>query len=423
MRYFRHLFSRILLVLLIIVLYLIINKVKKTLDSTCCNNKESPPIKSVTQLFDCSKNTILSKFRRFSGVSVANNTEWKRIEEAGLTREILESASSAFINAIKVRKTLKANDNVSTIKQIIFIGGSPRSGTTLMRSMLDSHPHVSCGEETRVIPRFMRFSEYLYKNILESEKLGKECIASEVLAAASRAYVNEIIKRHSYNSPVLCTKDPTDLLYTEYLSRLFPEAKFILMVRDARATIYSIKYSAINSAGYSKITVNDYVGNLENWNKLYQNMYNQCLKVGADRCMLVHYEKLVLKPVKEMRNILNFLKIEWNDAVLNHEKYIGSKIRLSKTEKATDQVIKPVNLIGLTQWFGRLPNSLLDKIDKIAPMMGILGYDTKSKKPNYGEPDEKVANNSLLILQNQEYWAEKARNYSDLKYLINRRKI
>ncbi len=32
---------------------------------------------------------------------------------------------------------------------LIFIGGVPRSGTTLMRAMLDAHPDVRCGEETR----------------------------------------------------------------------------------------------------------------------------------------------------------------------------------------------------------------------------------------------------------------------------------
>merc|ERR1712050_756198 len=32
---------------------------------------------------------------------------------------------------------------------ILFIGGMPRSGTTLMRSMMDAHPMMRCGEETR----------------------------------------------------------------------------------------------------------------------------------------------------------------------------------------------------------------------------------------------------------------------------------
>jgi len=45
--------------------------------------------------------------------------------------------------------------NSSSLKPIIFIGGMPRSGTTLMRAILDSHPLVRCGEETRVIPRIL----------------------------------------------------------------------------------------------------------------------------------------------------------------------------------------------------------------------------------------------------------------------------
>jgi protein-tyrosine sulfotransferase len=45
-----------------------------------------------------------------------------------------------------------------------------------------------------------------------------------------------------------------------------------------------------------------------------------------------------------MRKILKFLNLPWNISVLNHEMFIGNKISLSKTERSTDQVIKPVNL-------------------------------------------------------------------------------
>ena len=34
-----------------------------------------------------------------------------------------------------------------------YAGGHPRSGTTLMRAMLDAHTAVRCGEETRIVPR------------------------------------------------------------------------------------------------------------------------------------------------------------------------------------------------------------------------------------------------------------------------------
>ena len=50
---------------------------------------------------------------------------------------------------------------------VIFIGGMPRSGTTLMRAILDSHPRVRCGEETRVIPRMLSMRSAWKKSPLE----------------------------------------------------------------------------------------------------------------------------------------------------------------------------------------------------------------------------------------------------------------
>ena len=57
--------------------------------------------------------------------------------------------------------------NVSALKPMIFIGGMPRSGTTLMRAILDSHPSVRCGEETRIIPRILSMRLSWKKSAIE----------------------------------------------------------------------------------------------------------------------------------------------------------------------------------------------------------------------------------------------------------------
>lgn len=98
---------------------------------------------------------------------------------------------------------------------------------------------------------------------------------------------------------------------------------------------------------------------------------------------MVYYEQLVLHPEANLRRIFDFLQIEWNDAVLHHEQFIGDQISLSKTEKSTDQVIKPVNSDALSSWIGNIPNDVLADMNSIAPMLKILGYDPNANPPNY----------------------------------------
>lgn len=63
---------------------------------------------------------------------------------------------------------------------LIFIGGVPRSGTTLMRAMLDAHPDVRCGQETRVIPRILQLRSHWLKSEKESLRLEEAGITKEV---------------------------------------------------------------------------------------------------------------------------------------------------------------------------------------------------------------------------------------------------
>lgn len=108
---------------------------------------------------------------------------------------------------------------------LIFIGGVPRSGTTLMRAMLDAHPDVRCGQETRVIPKILGF----YKHWLDSEKetmrLNEAGIHKDVLANAVAQFFLEIIANHGEPAPRLCNKDPLTLKSGVILSELFPHVR------------------------------------------------------------------------------------------------------------------------------------------------------------------------------------------------------
>jgi protein-tyrosine sulfotransferase len=74
----------------------------------------------------------------------------------------------------------------------------------------------------------------------ETLRLEEAGLNSHVIDAAISAFVYEIIVRHGDPAPRLCNKDPFTLKSAEYLMNLFPNSKFIFMIRDPRATVHSI---------------------------------------------------------------------------------------------------------------------------------------------------------------------------------------
>lgn len=123
---------------------------------------------------------------------------------------------------------------------LIFIGGVPRSGTTLMRAMLDAHHDVRCGQETRVVPRILQMRQHWVRSPKESMRLEQAGVSKRVLDNAVAAFCLEVIARHGEPAPRLCNKDPLVLKMGTYVLELFPNAKFVFMVRDGRATVHSI---------------------------------------------------------------------------------------------------------------------------------------------------------------------------------------
>ncbi|TDH15247.1 hypothetical protein EPR50_G00029700 [Perca flavescens] len=309
-----------------------------------------------------------------------------------------------------MRTTLRTGQNLSTPfvynkdMPLIFIGGVPRSGTTLMRAMLDAHPEVRCGEETRVIPRILAMKQMWSRSGREKMRLDEAGVTDEVLDAAMQAFLLEIIVKHGEPANFLCNKDPFALKSLSYLAKIFPHAKFVLMIRDGRASVHSMISRKVTIAGFD---LGSYRDCLTKWNRAIETMYTQCLE-AADKCLPMHYEQLVLHPEKWMKTLLKFLDVPWNDAVLHHEELIGKAggVSLSKVERSTDQVIKPVNVEALSKWVGKIPADVVRDMAVIAPMLSRLGYDPHANPPNYGRPDPKVLDNTIRVFKDSEVCRE-----------------
>jgi len=299
---------------------------------------------------------------------------------------------------------------------LIFIGGVPRSGTTLMRAMLDAHDDVRCGEETRVVPRILQMRAHWMKSTKESMRLEEAGLTGDVLDSALSSFILEVVAKHGEPAPRLCNKDPFTLKSGAYLRQLFPKSKFLFMVRDGRATVHSIITRKVTITGFD---LKSYRQCLQKWNTAITAMKDQCDQLGEGHCLKVPYEQLVLHPRKWMQNILSFLDLPWTEDVLHHEQQINKPngISLSKVERSSDQVVKPVNLDALSKWVGHIPEDVISDMAEIAPMLEKLGYDptwSESNPPNYGTPDAVVVKNTNDVMKHNEEWERRGESVKKL---------
>ena len=87
----------------------------------------------------------------------------------------------------------------------------------------------------------------------------------------------------------------------------------------------------------------------------------------------------------------------------------------SRTERSTDQVNKPVNLEALSKWVSAIPEDVKRDMRTLAPMLERLGYDPDAYPPNYGEADKFVADNTVLIKDNEDNWRKRGQDVINME--------
>ena len=186
-------------------------------------------------------------------------------------------------------------------KEIIWVGGCPRSGTTLSRAMLDAHPDIRCGEETHIIPLILDLHAKLLTNGIMLTRIAEAKVTRDVVADALASYLLTVIWKHGKEALHYCNKDPMVLNYMDMVLAMFPNSLFVFMIRDGRAVCHSMITREVATSGFDFET---YRGCLADWSELVERQYDTCLKVGTDRCRPLYYELLVLDPETEMRELL-----------------------------------------------------------------------------------------------------------------------
>ena len=207
----------------------------------------------------------------------------------------------------------------------IFILGVPRSGTTLLRMMMDSHPEIMCGPEAPWItnqqldwaPSLRSLTLFLTRNEWGAVKAFKG-VEKDLIYQLMANFIDEIMSAsaRSHGKIQWAEKTPRNIIALPFLYQLFPHAKFVHIYRDGRDVALSTigKWKTIPVS--DKKVKNNYRNALQRWVDWNQKFWKDAEKVSLNYISL-KYEDLATSPQQEMARLLDFIGVEWSDMLLS----------------------------------------------------------------------------------------------------------
>ena len=210
----------------------------------------------------------------------------------------------------------------------IFILGVPRSGTTLLRTLLDSHPNIACGPEAPWLAGSYGegVSFKAIYNSLISDHHGPVANFSGVdkqdVAAALGLSINEIFTRYATGKGKIrwVEKTPSHAIDIDFLHVLFPDALYLHIVRDGRDVACSTfngraKWGRIvDTDGPLEITRENALERWARWEALIREACD-----GLNLLMhTLRYEDLIRQPEETLSPALEFMGETYVDSMANY---------------------------------------------------------------------------------------------------------
>jgi protein-tyrosine sulfotransferase len=197
-------------------------------------------------------------------------------------------------------------------------------------------------------------------------------LSADKLLKAARAFIYTTLLEHEKRKGSrLCLKDPHILADMSILADIFPASRFVWMVRDPRAQVTSMLlnlHSPLNDTALKSRL-------LAEWNEFNERVLQQCSSLAVEkRCMMIHYERLVLNLNETMRQVAAFLNVTWTEDFLHHKDFVGSRIVYRKQGWSAKQIKRAVNRDALIKW-RRHVTFEKSRVDEHASVYKKLGYD------------------------------------------------
>ena len=292
---------------------------------------------------------------------------------------------------------------------IFFILGRPRSGTTLLTTLFNAHPNVRIAPEFPFMlflyQRFKKvrnwdeatirsFVDHAFSNTrfnyrtLNSLKIDKDTITRELLHYKDNGSIQLFLKSINYFAYSLFPKEETQWigdknpiysLSAHRFRKIFPDAKFICIIRDYRDNFISMRTLAEKGLEVEAPVLSLQVSR---W-RYFVRLIFDCKRRYPDKYFILRYEDLVTDQEKTFQSLCSFIGITYNPSVFDFFKKKDETLKTYSNpvwEKFHGNLMNPITSGRMNIWKTELTNLQVRMADQIAGKYADrLGYERKNK--------------------------------------------
>ncbi len=255
--------------------------------------------------------------------------------------------------------------------RLAFLGGHPRSGTTLVEQVLGAHPDIQAFDESEAFGREIegRLLPAQPGKVLTLAAL--DAVTNEARSSLCRRYLESLLREvdGKTSAKVLLDKNPSPTESLHLWLRVFPELKVIIPLRDPRDIVISCFFLNLVAT-----TGNVNFLSLERAAQNYADLMDVWLRLrdlGGFDWIETRYEDMVENLESEGRRITEFLGLAWHPSQAKFHETAGRKFISAPTYS---DVTKPVYKKAVGRW-----HHYAAELEPIQPQLlkycKIFGYD------------------------------------------------
>ncbi len=256
----------------------------------------------------------------------------------------------------------------------IIVGGFYRSGTSLVRRMLDSHSQVFCGPEVKFWRDFYGdyrddpFSHIRFFSTVRTLGVDEEQLQQHFAEAYTKLLQDCAKAREKHR---WADKNPENLLYLEQWHKVLKgEFYFLFVVRNPLDALASLK-----EVGFEKTLPPDFQWRVNECER-FLNAGLEYQAKFSDRSVLLCYEDLVVEPERVLTKTLSPMGLDFESSMLT-EFMSGARGQGIEDPKVANT--DSVHASSVSRWRADLePEESQLAITQLGPIMAKLGYAAES---------------------------------------------